>query len=84
MKTKISDSLAKELKAVGISVVGDDGSDLKFKCRLCGEKWSIKWEGDEEAVRGWWRCPAGCNGNIVRASKVDFKQLWSGEPRGTK
>jgi hypothetical protein len=76
VKSKIGDTLAKEMKAVGVSIVGDDGSGVKFKCRSCGKAWSIKWDGNEEAVRGWWRCPGGCNANVVRASKVDFRRLW--------
>jgi hypothetical protein len=81
---KIGDALAKEMKAVGIAVVGDDSSDLKFKCKSCGEGWSVKWDGNEEAVRGWWRCPGGCNADIVRASKIDFRQLWGEVERSRK
>ena len=84
MKPRLDATLAHEIKAVGISVVGDDGSVLKFKCKLCGETWSGQRDGDDEVVRGWWRCPGGCNANIVRPSDVDFRQLWGGEQRGTK
>ena len=81
MKSRIGQTLAKEIKAVGISCVGEDGSSVKFKCRSCGEAWSVDWAGNEEAARGWWRCPGGCNANVVRASKVDFRQLWSERER---
>jgi len=55
------ETLAKEVKAVGISVVRDDASGLQFKCKSCRKAWSIKWDESEEVVRGWWRCPGGCS-----------------------
>ncbi len=73
--SSISDALAKEMKAVGISVVSDDASALKLKCRSCGKAWSIKWDENEEAVRGWWRCPGGCNANVVRTPEFDFGRV---------
>ena len=84
MNLKISDALGKEMKALGISVAGSNGSDLKFKCKLCGEGWSVKWDGDDEALRGWWRCPGGCNADITRASKADFRELWGEVERNRK
>jgi len=71
----LGQALAKELRAVGITVVGDDGSALKFKCRSCGKPWSMKWDANEEAIRGWWRCPGGCNANVVRTPEFDFRRL---------
>jgi len=85
VKGKVIQTLAKEVKAVGISVVRDDASGLQFKCKSCRKAWSISWDADEEqAVRGWWRCPGGCNSNLVRSSDVNFRQLWRGGRGGTK
>jgi hypothetical protein len=85
MNPRIGVTLAKEIKAVGISVVGDDASGLKFKCKSCRKEWSIRWDAEEEqAVNGWWRCPGGCNANLVRSSDIDFRQLWRGGQGGTK
>jgi len=76
VKGRIIETLAKEVKAVGISVVRDDASGLEFKCKSCRKGWSIKWDESEEVVRGWWRCPGGCNANVVRSSDVDLRWLW--------
>ena len=84
MKEKVGVTLAKEVKAVGISVVGDDGSGLKFKCKSCRKQWNIKWDESEEVVRGWWRCPGGCNANAVRSSDVDPSWLWRKGQGGEK
>ena len=76
VKGRIIETLAKEVKAAGISVVHDDASGLQFKCKSCRKAWSIKWDESEEVVRGWWRCPGGCNANVVRSSDVDPRWLW--------
>jgi len=84
VKWKVGETLAKEVKAVRISVVGGDGSGLQFKCKLCRKAWSIKWDQSEEVVRGWWRCPGGCNSNVVRSSDVDLRWLWRKGQGGAK
>jgi hypothetical protein len=75
VKSKIGATLAKEIKALGIALVSDDGSALKFKCKSCGKAWSIKWDGSEEALRDWWRCPGGCNANLARSPELNFRGL---------
>jgi hypothetical protein len=76
VKAKVGETLAKEVKAVGVAVIGDDGSGLEFKCRSCRKTWGIKWDESDEVMRGWWRCPGGCNANVVRSSDRDLRWLW--------
>ena len=39
-----------------------DPARLWFRCLTCLRMWSPDFQAGGQLPRGWWRCPAGCNG----------------------
>ena len=79
-RPKAGPELMREMRATGIHLA-DDGSALRFRCKTCAQSWTSRWEGGHEAIRGWWRCPDGCNSDAVRPSEMDQKIWFESLPR---
>ncbi len=50
---------AAQLEKLGVRI--QSRFDLSLECLSCGEVWSPQRDSGGTLVRGYWKCPNGCN-----------------------
>ena len=53
-----------ELRRVGVEII--DESSFLLRCVQCWKVWQPLIRGGGGVFRGYWRCPEGCNADLVQ------------------